>query len=178
MARPKKQIQSTESQLDPDRKLVDTIKKWRDSSRGLTASWEINQLKWQKMRMRIKKTKNFPFVGCANLRMPTIETKIRKLKASLINTIFGIRPVVQVIPTPSGTFENAQKIEKFLDHLIMEKTDTKNKVIISVDQTLEKGWVCMKPYWSYEEVSRMEEASLDDLSISDVEKIHSVNTST
>ena len=178
MARPKKQIQSTESQLDPDRKLVDQIKKWRDSSRGLTASWEINQLKWQKMRMRIKKTKNFPFVGCANLRMPTIETKIRKLKASLINTIFGIRPVVQVIPTPSGTFENAQKIEKFLDHLIMEKTDTKNKVIISVDQTLEKGWVCMKPYWSYEEVSRMEEASLDDLSISDVEKIHSVNTST
>ena len=73
MARTSKN-KSTEAQLDPDRKLVDTIRKWRDSSRGLTASWEINQLKWQKMRMRIKKTKNFPFVGCANLRMPTIET--------------------------------------------------------------------------------------------------------
>jgi hypothetical protein len=178
MATRKKKVDSTESQLDPDRKLVDTIKKWRDSSRGLTASWEINQLKWQKMRMRIKKVKNFPFVGCANLRMPTIETKIRKLKASLVNVIFGIRPVVQVIPTPSGTFENAQKIEKFLDYLIMEKTDTKNKVVISVDQTLEKGWVCMKPFWAYEEVTRIENASLDDLSISDVEKIHSVNTST
>lgn len=177
MARPKK-IDNTETQLDPDRKLVDTIKKWRDSSRGLTASWEINQLKWTKMRYRIKKTKNFPFVGCANLRMPTIETKLRKLKASLANTVFGIRPVVQVIPTPSGTFENAQKIEKWLDHLIMEKTDTKNKIIIGIDQSLEKGWICLKPYWSYEEVTRIENASLDDLSISDVEKIHSVNTST
>lgn len=178
MANKKVKIDKPTPQIDPNRTLVDTIRKWRDSSRGLTASWEINQLKWQKMRMRIKKTKNFPFVGCANLRMPTIETKIRKLKASLMNTVFGIRPVVQVIPTPSGTFENAQKIEKFLDHLIMDTTDTRNKVCISIDQTLEKGWVCMKPYWAYEEVTRIEEASLDDLSISDVETVHSTNTST
>lgn len=174
----KKKIDNTITQGDPDRKLVDCIRKWRDSSRGLTSTWELNQMKWQKMRMRIKKTKNFPFVGCANLRMPTIETKIRKLKASLVNTIFGIRPVVQVIPTPSGTFENAQKIEKFLDHLIMDKTDTKNKVIISIDQALEKGWVCMKPFWAYEEITRVEQASTDDLSIADVEKIHSIATST
>src|SRR2546425_5496299 len=141
MARPKKvKIDSPQMQVDPDRTLVDTIRKYRDSSRGLTSTWEINQLKWHKMRMRIKKVKNFPFVGCANLRMPTIETKLRKLKASLVNVIFGIRPVVQVVPKPSGTFENAQKIEKFLDHLIMEKTSTKQKIIISVDQTLEKGW--------------------------------------
>lgn len=174
----KKRIESTEDSLDPDRKLVDTIRKYRDSSRGLTATWELNQLKWQKMRMRIKKTKNFPFVGCANLRMPTIETKLRKLKASLVNVIFGIRPVVQVIPTPSGNFENAMKIEKFLDHLIMEKTNTKQKVIIAVDQTLEKGWVCIKPFWAYEEVTRIETASLDDLSVDDVSAMHSVNTST
>lgn len=174
----KKKIDNTLSSGNPDRKLVDQIRKWRDSSQGLTSTWELNQMKWQKMRMRIKKTKNFPFVGCANLRMPTIETKIRKLKASLVNTIFGIRPVVQVIPTPSGTFENALKIEKFLDHLIMEKTDSKNKIIISIDQALEKGWICMKPHWAYEENTRIEEASLDDLSIADVEAIHSERTTT
>lgn len=180
MAKPKKGKNTEDAlgQIDPDRKLVDTIRKWRDSSRGLTASWEINQLKWNKMRMRVKKVKNFPFVGCANLRMPTIETKLRKLKASLCNIIFGIRPVVQVIPTPSGTFDNAMKIEKFLDHLIMEKTNTKQKIVIGIDQTLEKGWICMKPYWAYEEVTRIEEASLDDLSVSDVEAIHSANLST
>lgn len=178
MANKKVKIDKPETQVDPNRTLVDTIRKWRDSSRGLTSTWELNQLKWQKMRMRIKKVKNFPFVGCANLRMPTIETKIRKLKASLSNVIFGIRPVVQVIPTPSGTFENAQKIEKFLDHLIMEKTNTKQKLILTIDQTLEKGWMCMKPYMAYEEVTRIEEASTDDLSISDVERIHSTDTST
>lgn len=178
MAKAKIKIDKPEVQIDPNRTLVDTVRKWRDSSRGLTSTWEINQLKWHKMRMRIKKVKNFPFVGCANLRMPTIETKIRKLKASLSNVIFGIRPVVQVIPTPSGTFENAMKVEKFLDYLIMERTNTKQKLILTIDQTLEKGWMCLKPYWAYEEVTRIEEASLDDLSIDDVSKIHSSQTST
>ena len=135
-------------------------------------------MKWTKMRYRIKKVKNFPFVGCANLRMPTIETKIRKLKASLSNILFGIRPIVQVIPEPSGTFENAMKIEKFLDYLVMTKTKLKQKIILTIDQTLEKGWMCMKPHMTYEEVTRIENASLDDLSISDVEKIHSTSTST
>lgn len=165
-------------EISIDQKLVDTIRKWRDSSRGLTSTWELNQLKWHKMRMRVKKVKNFPFVGCANFRMPTIETKLRKLKASLVNTIFGIRPVVQVIPTPSGTFDNAMKIEKFLDHLICDVTNIKQKLIITVDQALEKGWCLMKPYWCYEEVTRIEEASLSDLSVDDVMKIHSADTST
>ena len=77
------------------------------------------------MRMRIKKNKNFPFVGCSNLRMPTIETKLRKLKASLVNNIFGVRPVVQVIPEPTGTWDNAIKVEKFLDHLICDVCNLK-----------------------------------------------------
>ena len=36
----------------------------------------------------------------------------------------------------------------------------------------------MKPYWAYEEVTRIEEASLDDLSIAEVEAIHSTNVTT
>lgn len=157
--------------------LMIKIHKWQEQSQSNTARWELNQVKWHKMRMRIKKVKNFPFVGCANLRMPTIETKIRKLKAALVNTIFGIRPVVQVIPTPSGTFENARKIEKFLDHLICDVTDIKNKLIISIDQTLEKGFCVLKPYWCYEEISRIEELSLDDFSVEEVMKVHSASTS-
>lgn len=162
---------------NPNDQLVDTIRKWQMSAQGNTARWEILQMRWHKMRMRIKKTKNFPFVGCANLRMPTIETKLRKLKASLVNVVWGIRPVVQVIPTPSGNFENAMKIEKFLDHLICDITDLKNKVIISIDQALEKGYCLLKPYWAYEEITRIETVSLDDLSIQEVEAIHSSNTS-
>lgn len=161
---------------NPDDHLVTTIRKWQQSSEANTARWELNQLKWHKMRMRIKKTKNFPFVGCANFRMPTLETKIRKLKASLVNTVFGIRPVVQVIPTPSGTFDNAMKVEKFLDHLINDMTDLKQKIIISIDQMLEKGFCVMKPYWSYEEITRIETLSLSDLSIEELEIVFSIST--
>ena len=143
---------------------VERIKAMVDDSIGVTTTWEQNQLKWHKMRMRIKKQKNFPFKGCANLRMPTIETKIRKLKASLVNIVFGIRPVVQAVPTPSGNWETASKIEKFLDHLIMEVIRLKNKAIIGIDQALEKGFYLLKPYWKVDIIKREEEISLDDLS--------------
>ena len=161
----------------PD-KLATTIRKWGQQAMSNTARWEINQMKWNRMRMRNKKVKNFPFVGCANLRMPTIETKLRKLKASLVNTIFGIRPVVQVIPTPSGTMENAMKVEKFLDHLICDVSDLKSKIIIAIDQALEKGFYLLKPYWDYEEITRIEKLSLEDFSLEEIKWVHSINTTT
>lgn len=175
MARPKKSKIATSSINDA---LADQINKWQEQSEGNIATWEQNQVKWHKMRMRIKKVKNFPFVGCANLRMPTIETKIRKLKAALVNVIFGVRPVVQVIPTPAGTFDNARKIEKFLDHLICDVADIKNKLIISIDQALEKGFSILKPHWCYEEIKRIETLHIDDFSIEEIQAIHhpSVNT--
>ena len=146
-----------------ERDIVSLIKGKAENARAVTSTWESNQEKWHKMRMRIKKTKSFPFVGCANLRMPTIETKIRKLKAALINTVFGIRPVVQVIPTPAGNWQSAIKVEKFLDHLIMDVIKIKNKAIISIDQALEKGFYLMKPYWKINIISRVEEFSIYDL---------------
>lgn len=175
MARPKKSKIATSSIND---ELADQINKWQTQSEGNIATWEQNQVKWHKMRMRIKKVKNFPFVGCANLRMPTIETKIRKLKAALVNVVFGVRPVVQVIPTPAGTFDNARKIEKFLDHLICDVADIKNKLIISIDQALEKGFSILKPHWCYEEIKRIETLHIDDFSIEEIQAIHhpSVNT--
>ena len=163
---------------NPNDALMTQIKKWQQQAQSNTARWELNQVKWHKMRMRIKKTKNFPFVGCANLRMPTIETKIRKLKAALVNVIFGVRPVVQVIPTPSGTFDNARKIEKFLDHLICDVADIKNKLIISIDQALEKGFSVLKPYWSYEEIKRVEDLNIEDFSLEELYAVHHHNTST
>ncbi len=145
--------------------IVSKIKGFVEDSLGLTTTWEQNNLKWYKMRMRIKKTKSFPFQGCANLRMPTLETKIRKLKASLANIIFGIRPVVQVIPTPAGNWQSALKVEKFLDHLIMNVIKLKNKAIIGIDRALEKGFFLFKPYWDTQINTRIEEYSLKDLSM-------------
>jgi hypothetical protein len=79
--------------------------------------------------------------------------------------LFGIRPVVSITPTPTGNWQTAKKIEKFLDHLLMNVMEVKDKIIISIDQTLEKGFYLLKPYWKVEITTRMEELTLDDVSI-------------
>jgi hypothetical protein len=147
-----------------DAALVSKVTGWVEDSKSVVTQWESNQEKWHRLRMRIKKVKNFPFVGCANIRMPTIETKIRKLKAALMNVLTGIRPVVQVVPCPTGTWEGALKIEKFLDHLLMEVMKIKNTMVIAVDQALEKGFYVVKPYWKIEVINRVEKLKLSDLS--------------
>jgi len=129
--------------------------------------WRTHQDKWHRLRMRIKKEKDFPFEGCANLRLPTIETKLRKLKSNIVKVIFGQRPVVSVRPSPTGNMRVAKKVEKFLDHLIMDVMNTQSKGIIGIDQTCEKGFYLLKPYWRREITTRTETYSLDDISISE-----------
>lgn len=143
--------------------LVSSIRSLVEESINLTGTWEDKVAKYSRMRYRIKKEKTFPFVGCANLRMPTIETNIRKVKAALSNVIFGIRPVVQVVPTPSGNWQSALKIEKFLDHLVMDKIGIKPKSIIAIDQAIEKGFFVLKPFWNTNIISRVEKLSIDEL---------------
>lgn len=144
------------------------VNKKVQASNNDTTTWATKQARFNRIRMRMKKTKTFPFVGSSNLRMPTAETKIKKLKSSLINVIFGIRPVVQVVPSPQGSFESAQKIEKFLDHLIMDKMEFKLKGIIAVDQTLETGFYLLKPYWRLDVGTKTMEYSEDDVSLEEI----------
>ena len=151
-----------------DKKVEDAITK--------TTAWEQSQAKWHKLRMRIKKSKTSPFIGCSNIRMPTAEIKIRKLKAALVNTVIGIRPVVQAIPSPSGNMNVARKIEKFLDHLIMNVINITNKTIIAIDQELEKGFYLLKPYWRLEITNRIEELSLDDISVEEASMLYNLDT--
>ena len=112
-----------------------------DTSSSNRGTWVNKQTKYNKLRMRIKKAKTFPFIGCSNIRMPTAEIKLRKLKAALYNVVFGIRPVVTVVPPPGGRYETAMKIEKFLDHLIWDVMEYPiKKGIITIDQELEQGF--------------------------------------
>ena len=151
---------------DPkDQVLADTIDRWVQDTESWVQKWESNQVKWHKLRMRIKKTKTFPFPGCSNIRMPTIDNKIKKLKSAIINVLVGIRPIVQVIPQPSGNQETARKIEKYLDHLIMDKIGIKPKLVILVDQALEKGFYLAKPFYRREVTTRVETISLEDISL-------------
>lgn len=158
---PKAKKNTTEK--EPEKDVFSDISNKVEDSVGWTSVWSSNQEKWHRIRMRIKKEKTFPFPGCSNLRMPTAETKIRKVKAGLINSVFGIRPVVQAVPSPSGNWETARKIEKFLDHLVMDIIDVKGKAVIEADQTCEKGFYLMQPYWRCEIMTRNEDLDIDDL---------------
>lgn len=164
----------TDKKLGHASPIVTKIKNWKEESEGWVGTWESNQLKWHKLRMRIKKTKTFPFKGCSNIRMPTVETQIKKVKAAMMNMLFGIRPIVQVVPTPSGNWDTARKIEKYLDHCLMEKIKIKPKIAITIDQSLEKGFYLVKPYWRVETTTRVEKLKLDDLSLEEAQWLYAV----
>lgn len=147
------------------------VQKKVEDARGNSTTWMDKQAKFNRLRMRIKKTKTFPFVGCSNIRMPTAEIKIRKLKAALVQVIFGMRPIVAVVPPPSGRWETAQKIEKWIDHLIMDKMVLKPKAIIAIDQEVECGFYLMKPYWNVEMNRRQEEFHFKDISMEEAQQL-------
>ena len=163
------------SNTDSDDSLLKHIDALMEESSSQTSNWSDNQKKWQKLRMRIKKVKTFPFPNCSNIRIPTAEIKIRKLKAALYNVIFGIRPVVNVLPSPSGNMETARKIEKFLDHLIMDVIKVQKKAIIAIDQELEKGFYLLKPYWKTQIENRVETLNTDDISFNEATQLFSLN---
>ena len=148
--------------------LFDEIRRQVQDSENAVSQWEDKQERYYKMRMRVKKPRNFPFKNASNIRMPTAEKNIRKLKAAIMGIVFGVRPIVSVRPSPSTTLERAQKIEKFLDHLLMNVIGIDNCAEIAIDQSLEKGFYFMKPYWRREIIDRDEEIDLEELPLADV----------
>lgn len=165
---PKQKEKNKKSAEAPEESLFSKIEKKVQQAESNTSDWANKQVKWHKLRMRIKRPKTFPFPNCSNIRMPTAEIKIRKVKASLINTVFGIRPVVQVIPPPNGRWETAKKIEKFLDHLIMDIMKVKLKAVIAVDHELEQGFSLLQPYWRFETTTRTAALDIKDFSLEEV----------
>lgn len=141
-----------------------------------TSVWRMNQDAFYKQRMRIKKKKVFPYDGCSNLRMPTDETQIRKKKAKHANRIFGIRPIVQAVPPPGGDPKKAQRIEKFLDHLLIDVMKFYPKALVWIDKMLGGGFSLAKTYWRTETTKRMETFGLADMSVQDAAMMFSHGT--
>ena len=158
------EVRAKEDAFRKSEAVVSSIKNWvSDDGDAARSEWITNQNKWHRLRMRIKKDKTFPFVGCSNIRMPTLDTKIKKLKASMMRRLFGIRPVVQIEPEGETTWEQAHKVEMFLDHLIMDIIKIKPKALIAIDRELEKGFTVMKPHWKTNIINREDTFSLYDI---------------
>ncbi len=150
-----------------DDTLFQEIKQEIDESKSNTENWLQNHDKFYRLRFRVKKTKTFPFVGCSNLRLPTIETYIRKAKSALIGIYSNIKPRMQVIPQTDQDINKANKIEKFLDFLADHKVMLLEKLILGCDKMLEKGFYLAKVTWSMQDRSYTEDISLKDISTED-----------
>lgn len=155
-----------------DQDVVGIVKGWMSKSDGERAQWRDDQSKWYKLRMRIKKKKDYPFPNCSNIRLPTLDNKIKKLKAQTINSLFGIRPLVQAVPAPGGNWQTAIKIEKFLDHLLSDVMCVYNDMVITIDQAYEKGFFLQKVYWKLETQERIDQFDVDDLTLQETVQLY------
>lgn len=132
-------------------------------SENLRGTWSQKMDYFYRMRMRIRKEKTFPFPGCSNLRLPTIEKYIRKIKASLFNVVWGIKPHAMIIPEPTANPEAAWKLETYIDWLLETKIKFPKKLSILIDKMLEKGFAVAEPIWKVSDEKRTFEINLDDI---------------
>jgi len=147
----------TKKMTQKEEALYDIIANDVEETKANTDVWRNDHDKWYRLRFRIKKAKSFPFVGCSNLRLPTIETYIRKAKAALIGIYANIKPRMQVVPQSGEAVKSAGNVEKFLDYLADYHIMLMNKLVLCCDKMLEKGFTLMKVTWrmesrAYEEV--------------------------
>ena len=165
----------TKTKADTQDELFEEINGEIEESRSNTDTWKNNHDKFYRLRFRVKKTKTFPFTGCSNLRLPTIETYIRKIKSSLVGIYSGIKPRMQVIPQTDMDLNKANKIERFLDYLADYKMFLLEKLILACDKMLEKGFVLAKVTWGMESRTYTEELNLKDIEINDAIMLFDTN---
>ena len=108
-----------------DAELYSDLWKMVEEAEDNSTTWRESTDKYYRLRVREKKTKSFPFAGCSNLRLPTIETNIRKTKAALVALYANVKPRMMVVPQSDQDLDKARRIEKFLDWLC----DTKIKLL-------------------------------------------------
>lgn len=184
MARTKKQsyaTQSTETAISPAQtnKLIreatysktdiqseelctDIMRQISDASNMKTA-WSQKLDYYYRMRYRIRRTKDWPFIGCSNLGLPTIEKFLRKIKAGLFNLFWGVRPHGLIIPESNQSFDLAMRLEHYLDWLLETKIKFANKLAIAIDKMCEKGFCVLEPIWKIEDEKRKFEIDLKGL---------------
>lgn len=137
--------------------------------------WSLKRSVYYRMRQKIRKDKDFPFQGCSNLRMPTLEKYIRKIKAALFNVVWGIKPHAIVIPEPTGNQDSAFKLEHYLDWLLEVKIKFAKKLVILIDKMLEKGFAFAEVIWKMEDEKRTFEIDLTQVPISMTQMIFSAD---
>jgi len=171
----KKEIKQKEEKVRNNEELYSKIYGMVEEAKNNSSTWSEKANDFYKLRMRDKKTKSFPFPGCSNLRLPTIETYLRKAKSSLVALYSNVKPRVQVIPQQGQSLENANNVEKFLDWIADVKIKMLEKLIVVTDQMLQNGLGICKVIWRMEENQYKETIDIKELSTKEVAALFDPN---
>jgi hypothetical protein len=166
---------SEEQKPKNDDELYDKLYSYIEEAKANSSVWENKATDFYKLRMRDKKTKTFPFPGCSNLRLPTIETYLRKAKSSLLALYTNVKPRCMVIPQQMQSLENANNVEKFLDWMVDVKMNMLNTLIVITDQMLQHGLGIAKIVWKMEDNQYTETINIKDLSVQEVTALFDPN---
>jgi len=170
-----KEVKVKEKKPKNDEELYQEIYGMIEEAKSNSSTWAEKANDYYNLRMRNKKSKNFPFPGCSNLRLPTIETYLRKAKSSLLALFTNVKPRMMVIPQSGQDLQNANNIEKFLDWLVDVKIKMLDKLIMCTDNMLQHGIGIMKVIWRMEENQYKETIDIKDLSVEEVTALFDPN---
>jgi hypothetical protein len=171
----KKVKESEEVKPKTDEELYDKLYSYIEEAKSNSAVWENKANDYYKLRMRDKKTKTFPFPGCSNLRLPTIETYLRKAKSSLLALFTNVKPRCMVIPQQGQSLENANNVEKFLDWLVDVKMKMFEQMVVITDQMLQHGLGIAKVVWRMRDNQYTEIIDIKELSVEEVTALFDPN---
>jgi hypothetical protein len=130
---------------------------------NVKSKWSQKLDFYYRLRYRLRRNKDWPFFGCSNLGLPTIEKFLRKIKANLFNVIWGIRPRSIIIPEGAKSFDLAMRMEHYLDWLLEIKIKFAKKLSIALDKMLEKGFCVLEPLWVIKDEKRKFDIDLQGL---------------
>jgi len=125
--------------------------------RGLTTALNDRtgqEEKWQKHIKQYEEIlpskKTFPWEGCSNMSVPVTPTAVETVHAREVNTIFAVRPYIQVRPKKDGSSpEDCQMVELFLDHIfdsVIKLYDKGSQWFLEKDKM---GTGFAKVFWNY-----------------------------
>lgn len=153
---------SIKSDMSFEQIAVDILKEVSDAQ-NMKLRWSNKLDFYYRLRYRLRRTKDWPFIGCSNIGLPTIEKFLRKIKASLFNTFWGITPHAVIIPEGPQSFDLAMRLEHYLDWLLETKIKFAKKLAIAIDKMLEKGFCVLEPLWVIKDEKRKFEIDLSGL---------------
>jgi len=131
--------------------------------------------KWIRQYEEILPAKDFPWPNCSNISLPLSAIAVETIHSREVNTLFSIRPYIQIKPKKKGVSKDAcAKIERFLQETFTNVVDLHE---IGSQWILEKnkmGTGYIKPYWSTDAVKigdtliEDDDAKVDIIAIEDV----------